>query len=134
MSPDRLSTTLAAIADPTRRRILDTLRDGAADVSTLVGRLSVSQPLLSKHLSVLRDAGTVRVEVSGWVGDTSSPWETPAWAATSPIVTLGWGMPHSITPWITVSITLSITIDIRGAPRYFWPLTHVGTNREERSR
>jgi DNA-binding transcriptional ArsR family regulator len=55
----------AVIADPTRRRILDTLRDGAADVSTLVGRLSVSQPLLSKHLSVLRDAGTVRVEVSG---------------------------------------------------------------------
>jgi DNA-binding transcriptional ArsR family regulator len=31
----------------------------------LVGRLGVSQPLLSKHLSVLRDAGTVRVEVSG---------------------------------------------------------------------
>jgi DNA-binding transcriptional ArsR family regulator len=55
----------AVIADPTRRRILDTLRDGAADVSTLVGRLGISQPLLSKHLSVLRDAGTVRVQVSG---------------------------------------------------------------------
>jgi DNA-binding transcriptional ArsR family regulator len=84
----------AVIADPTRRRILDTLRDGAADVSTLVGRLSVSQPLLSKHLSVLRDAGTVRVEVSGkrrvyHLAEDPLPavlaWVTPyhrKWAAT----------------------------------------------------
>lgn len=53
------------IADPTRRRILDTLRDGAADVGSLVERLRISQPLASKHLGVLRDAGAVDVEVHG---------------------------------------------------------------------
>jgi DNA-binding transcriptional ArsR family regulator len=55
----------AVIADPTRRRILDTLREGATDVGTLVGRLRISQPLVSKHLGVLRDAGTVDVQVDG---------------------------------------------------------------------
>jgi DNA-binding transcriptional ArsR family regulator len=55
----------AVIADPTRRRILDTLRDGAADVGTLVARLGISQPLVSKHLGVLRDAGSVDVTVDG---------------------------------------------------------------------
>ena len=55
----------AVIADPTRLRILDTLREGAADVGTLVERLHISQPLVSKHLGVLRDAGTVDVRVDG---------------------------------------------------------------------
>jgi DNA-binding transcriptional ArsR family regulator len=55
----------AVIADPTRRRILDMLRDGSADVTTLVERLDVSQSLLSKHLGVLRTAGAVDVEVAG---------------------------------------------------------------------
>jgi DNA-binding transcriptional ArsR family regulator len=55
----------AVIADPTRRRILDALRQGAADVGTLVDRLQISQPLASKHLGVLRDAGTVDVQVDG---------------------------------------------------------------------
>ena len=52
-------------ADPTRRRIIYTPREGAADVTTLIERLDVSQSLVSKHLGVLRDAGTVRVEVAG---------------------------------------------------------------------
>ena len=55
----------AVIADPTRRRILDTLREGATDVGSLVERLRISQPLASKHLGVLRDAGAVDVEVDG---------------------------------------------------------------------
>jgi DNA-binding transcriptional ArsR family regulator len=55
----------AVIADPTRRAILDTLRNGAADVGTLVERLDISQSLVSKHLGVLRDAGTVQVQVAG---------------------------------------------------------------------
>jgi DNA-binding transcriptional ArsR family regulator len=55
----------AVIADPTRRRILDALRDGAADVGTLVARLGISQPLVSKHLGVLRLAGSVDVRVDG---------------------------------------------------------------------
>jgi DNA-binding transcriptional ArsR family regulator len=55
----------AVIADPSRRRILDTLREGEADVGTLVARLGISQPLASKHLAVLRDAGAVDVTVDG---------------------------------------------------------------------
>ncbi|MDT7732165.1 MAG: hypothetical protein QOK45_2418 [Mycobacterium sp.] len=55
----------AVIADPTRRRIMDTLRDGDADVGTLVERLGISQPLVSKHLGVLRAAGSVDVLVDG---------------------------------------------------------------------
>jgi len=55
----------AVIADPTRRRILDTLREGAVDVGSLVERLRISQPLASKHLGVLRDAGAVDVEADG---------------------------------------------------------------------
>jgi DNA-binding transcriptional ArsR family regulator len=57
--------TFAVIADPTRRRILDALRDGDSDVSELVARLHISQSLASKHLAVLRNAGTVDVEVEG---------------------------------------------------------------------
>ncbi len=55
----------AVIADPTRRRILDTLREDGADVGSLVERLGISQPLVSKHLGVLRDAGTVDVQIDG---------------------------------------------------------------------
>jgi DNA-binding transcriptional ArsR family regulator len=53
------------IADPTRRRIIDALRADAADVGTLVTRLDISQSLASKHLAVLRAAGTVDVAVDG---------------------------------------------------------------------
>ncbi|WP_422742420.1 ArsR/SmtB family transcription factor [Mycobacterium sp. WMMD1722] len=55
----------AVIADPNRRRILDALREGPADVSNLVAQLDISQPLVSKHLGVLRDAGAVAVQVEG---------------------------------------------------------------------
>lgn len=53
------------IADPTRRRILDTLRGGDIDVGELVARLDISQSLASKHLAVLRTAGAVDVRVDG---------------------------------------------------------------------
>jgi DNA-binding transcriptional ArsR family regulator len=55
----------AVIADPTRRRILDTLRDADRDVGELVAHLDVSQSLASKHLAVLRKAGAVDVRVEG---------------------------------------------------------------------
>ena len=54
-------TALEAIAEPTRRRILDLLRDGERPVGELVDRLRVSQPGVSKHLRVLREAGLVDV-------------------------------------------------------------------------
>ncbi|HET6529123.1 MAG TPA: metalloregulator ArsR/SmtB family transcription factor [Actinoplanes sp.] len=50
---------LAALAEPTRRRIADALRGSEASVGDLVAALGMSQPAVSKHLRVLRDAGVV---------------------------------------------------------------------------
>jgi DNA-binding transcriptional ArsR family regulator len=55
--------TFELLAEPNRRRILDLLRDGERPVGELVDRLSMSQPAVSKHLRVLRDAGLVDVRV-----------------------------------------------------------------------
>jgi DNA-binding transcriptional ArsR family regulator len=55
-------TTWSALADPTRRAVLDLLRQQPMSVNELVGALAVSQPTASKHLRVLRTAGLVRVE------------------------------------------------------------------------
>ena len=53
--------TFDVIAEPTRRRILDLLREQPRTVTELVGSLKLSQPGVSKHLRVLRDAHLVRV-------------------------------------------------------------------------
>jgi DNA-binding transcriptional ArsR family regulator len=53
--------TFDVIADPTRRRILDLLLVRPRPVNELVGLLGLSQPGVSKHLKVLRDAHLVRV-------------------------------------------------------------------------
>jgi DNA-binding transcriptional ArsR family regulator len=59
MRTDPLSTTLAALADPTRRAILSRLAQGEATVSELAEPFEMSLPGISKHLKVLRDAGLV---------------------------------------------------------------------------
>src|SRR5215207_2181128 len=51
------------LAEPNRRRILDLLREGERPVGELVGALTLSQPAVSKHLKVLRDAGFVEARV-----------------------------------------------------------------------
>jgi DNA-binding transcriptional ArsR family regulator len=56
-----MTTAFAVLAEPTRRRILDEVRDDERSVGELVERLHVSQPGISKHLRVLRDAGLVAV-------------------------------------------------------------------------
>ena len=53
----------AVLAEPNRRRILDLLREGECAVSDLVAELGSSQPAVSKHLRVLREAGLVDVRV-----------------------------------------------------------------------
>jgi DNA-binding transcriptional ArsR family regulator len=54
--------TFAALADPTRRRIVELLADGEErDVADLGSHFDVSQPAISRHLRVLRDSGLVRV-------------------------------------------------------------------------
>lgn len=50
---------LEAIIDPTRRRILDAIRDGERSVGELVEIVGMHQPGVSRHLKVLRDAGLV---------------------------------------------------------------------------
>src|SRR5437899_8934865 len=59
MSPDRLSTTYAALADPTRRAILARLATGEASVTELAEPFEMSMPAVSKHLKVLERAGLV---------------------------------------------------------------------------
>lgn len=58
-----MDTTLVleAIAEPTRRRILDTVRGGECSVGHLVAQIGMNQPGVSRHLKVLRDAGLVDV-------------------------------------------------------------------------
>lgn len=51
----------AVLAEPNRRRILDLLREDEHPVGYLVSELEISQPAVSKHLKVLRDAGLVEV-------------------------------------------------------------------------
>ena len=58
---DSVQTAFDVLAEPTRRRILDDVRDGERSVGELVERLHVSQPGVSKHLRVLREAGLVDV-------------------------------------------------------------------------
>jgi DNA-binding transcriptional ArsR family regulator len=56
---------IEVLAEPSRRRILDVLREGELSVGALVDKLAASQPLVSKHLRVLREAGLVEVRVDG---------------------------------------------------------------------
>jgi DNA-binding transcriptional ArsR family regulator len=81
-----------AIADPTRRELLDRLRAGPAPVNALAADFSLSRPAISKHLRVLREAQLVSEErlgrerlyrlepirlqrVAGWVEGYRSFWQ-----------------------------------------------------------
>jgi DNA-binding transcriptional ArsR family regulator len=85
-------TAYAALAEPSRRRILDLLRDGERSVNDLVTHLDLGQPGVSKHLKVLREAGLVGVrpdgkrrfyglradplaEVAGWLEPYREHWD-----------------------------------------------------------
>jgi DNA-binding transcriptional ArsR family regulator len=59
MSPDHLSSTFAALADPTRRAILARLASGEASVTDLAAPFEMSLPAVSKHLKVLERAGLI---------------------------------------------------------------------------
>jgi DNA-binding transcriptional ArsR family regulator len=56
-----MATTFEVLAEPRRREILDLLRSGERPVGDLVDALALSQPAVSKHLKVLREAGLVEV-------------------------------------------------------------------------
>src|SRR5689334_10009314 len=59
MIPDQLSSTFAALADPTRRAILARLAKGGASVTELTKPFAMSMPAVSKHLKVLERAGLI---------------------------------------------------------------------------
>ena len=59
MSADDLSTTLAALADPTRRAILQRLASGEASVKELAEPFAMTLPAVTKHLKVLQCAGLI---------------------------------------------------------------------------
>jgi DNA-binding transcriptional ArsR family regulator len=90
--PDQLSTTFAALADPTRRAILARLAQGEASVKDLSAPFVMSQPAISKHLRVLERAGLIEQgrqaqwrprrlradplrEIADWVGQYRRHWE-----------------------------------------------------------
>ena len=92
MPADQLSTTLAALADPTRRAILSRLMAGEATVNELAQPFEISLPGISKHLKVLEHAGLVErgreaqwrpcrlkaeplKEVADWVNHYRGFWE-----------------------------------------------------------
>src|SRR6266436_235261 len=89
---DELSTTFAALADPTRRAILVRLANGEATVTELAAPFDLSLPAVSKHLKVLQRAGLVEQgrqaqwrpcrlkpealrDVADWVGQYRRHWE-----------------------------------------------------------
>ena len=78
-------TLFDVLSDGSRRQILDLLLERERSVSELVGSLGMSQPAVSKHLRVLRDAGLVNVRVDAqrrWYGLDPRPLaEVDAWLA-----------------------------------------------------
>jgi len=80
-----LVSAFAAISEPARRQILELLRERERPVGELVAHLRLSQPGVSKHLRVLREAGLVRVRRDGkqrWYGLRAEPLaELDAWLA-----------------------------------------------------
>lgn len=60
-----IDTTLAALADPTRRAILTRLAEGEATVNELAEPFSISQPAVSRHIKVLLNAGLIAQRIDG---------------------------------------------------------------------
>jgi len=92
LEPDHLSSTLNALADPTRRAVLSRLARGEAMVSELAAPFAISLPAVSRHLRVLESAGLILrgraaqwrpcrlrpaplKEVAAWVGQYRQMWE-----------------------------------------------------------
>lgn len=59
------SSIFRALADPTRRSLYEKLASGASNASTLREGLAISQPAVSQHLKVLRDAGLILEDRDG---------------------------------------------------------------------
>ncbi|TRW97232.1 winged helix-turn-helix transcriptional regulator [Paracoccus sp. M683] len=62
---DTLDTRLAALADPTRRALIQRLAQGEATVAELCQPFGISQPAISRHLKVLEQAGLIETRIEG---------------------------------------------------------------------
>ena len=87
--PSASADPFLAVADPTRRAILDRLRDGDAPVTQLAAGFAMTRPAISRHLRVLREARLVRERRGGEDGRqriyqlTAGPMrEVARWAGT----------------------------------------------------
>lgn len=63
----QLNAVFAALADPTRRRIVERLRNGELTAGEIAADFAISQPAISKHLKVLEKSGVLRREIDGRV-------------------------------------------------------------------
>jgi DNA-binding transcriptional ArsR family regulator len=74
-----------ALADPTRRRILELLADGERSAGEIAGEFAISRPGVSRHLRVLREAGLLRARGAGqrrlYSVDPAPLAEAEAWLA-----------------------------------------------------
>jgi DNA-binding transcriptional ArsR family regulator len=87
-----LDQSFAALADPTRRAIIARLAEGEATVQDLARPFAISQPAISRHLKVLKDAGLIETRIDGtarprrlnpeavallwhWLGQYRALWE-----------------------------------------------------------
>ena len=62
---DDLSVTFAALADPTRRRLVELLGEGERSVGEMAAEVDIHQPGVSRHLRILHEAGFVSVRAEG---------------------------------------------------------------------
>jgi DNA-binding transcriptional ArsR family regulator len=91
--PDRVGAVFAALSDPTRRQVVQCLAEAPATATELAGRFPISRQAVSKHLSLLDEAGLVTAERAGrelrfqltpaafadamtWMADVGAQWDT----------------------------------------------------------
>ena len=94
MTPDRIGPVLAALADPTRRHVVETLlQDGSTSVPALTASLPITRQAVAKHLAALDEAGLVErapspgrevryrlrpgaiAPASEWLGGVAADWD-----------------------------------------------------------
>lgn len=63
--PDEIDHILAALADPTRRRMVDLLRDGPMRAGELAAAFNISAPAVSRHLRILRETELIEEDEAG---------------------------------------------------------------------
>ena len=101
-SPRLLNRTFAALADPTRRRILEHLAHGDRCVTDLARPYSMSLPAVSKHLRVLENAGLIRRRRKGRVHPAETGGQTDASRRSNGSRSIGDSGKRALTVWTSI--------------------------------